>query len=157
RLNPNNAEAYDSRGEIYASKGDYRRAIADYNEALRLDLRLESAANHRTIAAEKLAKEHGLDVPAELNVKLEAAVAAPEKLAEPNGKELASAKIPEQSNGDQNISITKDNNSSLKSQSESGPPRDAQAQKSKTKHRHSANHGRKFYDDLLRMLRVRGY
>src|SRR5262249_20240847 len=150
RLNPNNAEAYDSRGEIYASKGDYRRAIADYNEALRRDLRLESAANHRSIAAERLAQEHGLDVPAELNVKLEAAVAAPEKGAEPNGRELASAKIPGPSNGDQNISITKDNNAGLKSQSESGSHHDDQAQKSKTRHRHSASGVKRFYNDLVR-------
>lgn len=163
RLNPNNAEAYDSRGEVYASKGDYTRAIADYNEALRLDLRLESAANHRTAAAEKLAKETGSATPAEPEVKLAGAVVRPEKEPEPKGTELAAAKIPEHTSGDpqvnkdQNISITKDQSASLKSASENGACRDARAQKCKTKRHNSANRGGRFYDDLARMLHIRGF
>ena len=156
-LNPNNAEAYDSRGEVYASKGDYARAMADYNEALRLDQKLESAAKHRTIVAEKLTKEHGLDVPAEPQVKLEVAVATPEKQAEPNGRELTSAKIPEPTDRDQHIPVPKDTSASSKSPPESGACRDGQTQKCRTKRRNSAKRERRFYDDLLHMLHVRGY
>jgi tetratricopeptide (TPR) repeat protein len=158
-LSPNNAEAYDSRGEVYASKGNYARAISDYNEALRLDLKLESAANHRTVAAEKLAKEAGSDNAAEAQIRLAEAVVAPQKEPEPKGTELASAKIPEQNNGDartgrdEDNSMTKNINASSKIPSESGPHRDAQAQKSKTRRRHSASGVRRFYDDLVHMFR----
>jgi tetratricopeptide (TPR) repeat protein len=158
-LDPNNAEAYDSRGEVYASKGDYAHAIADYNEALRLDLRLESAANHRTIAAEKLAQEAGSDIAAEAKVRLAESVAAPEKEPEPNRTELASAKSLEQTDGnerasrDQAASIAKDSGASSKSQPEIGPHHDTRAQKSKTRRRHSASGVRGLYDDLARMFR----
>ena len=36
RLDPKNAEAYESRGEAYESKDEHDKAIADYNEAIRL-------------------------------------------------------------------------------------------------------------------------
>jgi tetratricopeptide (TPR) repeat protein len=158
-LDPNNAEAYDSRGEVYASKGDYARAIADYNEALRLDLRLESAANHRTIAAEKLAQESGSDIAAEAKIRLAEAVAAPEKEPEPNRTELASAKGLEQTDGNEQSSrdraaaATSDSGASSKSQPESGPHHDARAQKSKMRRRHSVSGARRLYDDLARMFR----
>jgi tetratricopeptide (TPR) repeat protein len=163
RLNPNFAEAYDGRGEVYASKGDYARAIADYNEALRLDLKLESAANHRTIAAEKLAQQNSLSIPAQPKADLAAAVAAPVKEPEPKGTELVSAKGPEQTSGDeqtkkdQDISTTKDSNASSQSQVESQPCGGVQGQKCRTRRRHSASHSRRFYDDLARLFRGQRY
>jgi tetratricopeptide (TPR) repeat protein len=171
-LNRNFAEAYDSRGEVHASKGDYTRAIADYNEALRLDLKLESAANHRTIAAEKLAQETGSEVPAEPKLNLAGAVAAPEKEPapgaepkqpkepEPKETQLASATIPEPANGsgqaskDQNVSITKESDASSKSQAESRPCGGTNARKCKPRRRHSASATRRWYDDLARMFRA---
>ena len=40
RLNPNDAEAYYSRGCEYFEKGDHDRAIADFTEAIRLNPKL---------------------------------------------------------------------------------------------------------------------
>jgi tetratricopeptide (TPR) repeat protein len=37
RNDPNNALAYNGRGNIYKEKGDLDRAMSDYNEAIRLD------------------------------------------------------------------------------------------------------------------------
>jgi tetratricopeptide (TPR) repeat protein len=164
-LDPNFAEAYDGRGEVYASKGDYTRAIADYDAALRLDLRLESAANHRTIAAEKLAQESGSAAPAEPKADLAGAVAAPdkaaapEKLAEPKGTALASVAIPEPAKEDertkrnQDVSITKNSDASPAGQTES-PSCGAHAHKCNARRRHSARRPRRFYDDLVRMFRT---
>jgi tetratricopeptide (TPR) repeat protein len=189
-LDPSFAAAYDSRGEVYANKGDYTRAIADYNEALRLDLRLESAANHRTIAAEKLAQENGAAAPAEPKADLAVAaadpekaagpekpaepkgiaapekvaeskgIAAPEKEAEPKGTALASVAIQELAKGEeqteknQEVSITKNGDAGLASQTESRQCGGAQAQKCRVRRRHSARRPRRFYDDLVRMFRA---
>jgi tetratricopeptide (TPR) repeat protein len=37
RLAPNNADAYNNRGNAYYKKGDYDRAIADFEAGLRID------------------------------------------------------------------------------------------------------------------------
>jgi len=37
RLDPDYAEAYDSRGSVHYFMGDHDKALADYNEAIRLD------------------------------------------------------------------------------------------------------------------------
>jgi tetratricopeptide (TPR) repeat protein len=44
---PNNAEAYNDRGNAYYNKGEYDRAIADLNEAIRLDPNFVWAYNNR--------------------------------------------------------------------------------------------------------------
>ena len=36
KLEPNDANWYDSRGEVYLNKGDYDRAIAEYERALQI-------------------------------------------------------------------------------------------------------------------------
>jgi tetratricopeptide (TPR) repeat protein len=156
-LDPNYAEAYDNRGEAYAGKGEYTRAIADYNEALRLDLKLESAAKHRTIAAEKLAKESGSETPAEPKAKLEEAVAVPEKESAPVGKESTSASLPEQTTKDQAIPITEHRIANPKNQSEIGPCRSAREPGCKMKRRNSATRAKSFYDNFVRMFHARGY
>jgi hypothetical protein len=123
---------------------------------------LESAAIHRTIAAEKLAQATGSEIPAEPKVNLAGAVAAPEKEPEPKGTELASAKIPErtggdeQASGDQALSISKNSNASSNSQPESQPC-GAHAQKCGARRRHSAKRPRRFYDGFVSMFRAQRY
>jgi tetratricopeptide (TPR) repeat protein len=47
RLDPDNAIAYEERGNAYASKGDYDRAIADFNQAIRINPDYVAAYNNR--------------------------------------------------------------------------------------------------------------
>ena len=47
RLDPNDASAYNNRGNAYFNKGDYDRAIADYTQAIRLDPNDAVAYNSR--------------------------------------------------------------------------------------------------------------
>jgi tetratricopeptide (TPR) repeat protein len=156
-IDPNYAEAFDSRGEVYASRGDYVHAIADYNEALRLDLRLESAAKHRTMAAERLANESGSDTPAQPAIKLEAAVAIPEKEAAPTVREAAFAAPAEQTNKDQGSSITKDRIGKPKNQPESMPCHGSPTQRCRIGRHKSGSRARNFYDDFVHIFRVRRY
>ena len=44
---PNNARAYNNRGNIYAKKGDYVRALIDFDQAVRIDPRFGDAYNNR--------------------------------------------------------------------------------------------------------------
>jgi len=48
--NPNNAEAYNNRGNAYAKKGDYDKAISDFTEAIRLEPNLALAYSNRSLA-----------------------------------------------------------------------------------------------------------
>jgi tetratricopeptide (TPR) repeat protein len=50
RLNPQYADAYNSRGLAYRNKGDYDRAIADCTEAIRLNPQYADAYNNRGLA-----------------------------------------------------------------------------------------------------------
>jgi tetratricopeptide (TPR) repeat protein len=156
-LDPNYAEAFDSRGEVYASMGDYVHAIADYNEALRLDLKLESAAKHRTIAAERLASKSSPDTPAQPETKLEAAVAVPEKGTAPDVREAAFATLPEQANKDQPSAIAKDRTGNQKNQRESIACGGSGAQKCRTRRPNPEGRARSFYDDFVQIFHVRRY
>jgi tetratricopeptide (TPR) repeat protein len=49
-------DPYYNRGIAYHYKGDFDRAIADFDEALRLDPNLESAAENKKRALAELAK-----------------------------------------------------------------------------------------------------
>lgn len=43
RIDPNNAFAFDQRGEAWRAKGDIKRALADFKQALRIDPNFSAA------------------------------------------------------------------------------------------------------------------
>jgi tetratricopeptide (TPR) repeat protein len=49
RLDPNNAAAYNNRGDSYAKLGQYEKAIEDFDEAIRLDPNYANAYHNRGI------------------------------------------------------------------------------------------------------------
>ncbi len=57
RLNPQNAHAYNKRGETYGQLGKYKRAIEDYDEAIRLNPQLASAFANRAVAYTYLGRD----------------------------------------------------------------------------------------------------
>jgi len=54
RLHPDDASAFNSRGNAYARNGNLYRAIADYNEAIRLKPNFAAAFCNRGLARQKL-------------------------------------------------------------------------------------------------------
>jgi len=59
RLHPDDASAFNSRGNAYAHKGNLYRAIADYNAAIRLKPNYAQAFCNRGLARQKL--NNGVD------------------------------------------------------------------------------------------------
>lgn len=55
-LNPNYAEAYNSRGEAHSKLGDKQEAIKDYNQAIALDPKFAAAYSNRGAIYYKLGK-----------------------------------------------------------------------------------------------------
>jgi serine/threonine-protein kinase len=50
RLNPDNAEAYRSRGDAYYEEDDYASAIEDYSKAIELDPNNVYAYHRRNVS-----------------------------------------------------------------------------------------------------------
>ncbi len=50
QLNPEDATAYNNRGNVYADLKDYQKAISDYNEAIRLNPEYADAYYNRGVA-----------------------------------------------------------------------------------------------------------
>ena len=53
-LDPNDAEAYNNRGNSYRDLGQYQRAIEDYDKAIELDPNDAEAPTHRQRALRAL-------------------------------------------------------------------------------------------------------
>ena len=53
-LDPNDAEAYNNRGNSYSDLGQYQRAIEDYDKAIELDPDYAEARIHRQRALRAL-------------------------------------------------------------------------------------------------------
>ena len=49
-LDPNRANAFDSRGEVKSKLGDYKGAISDFNKAVELDPNLTAPYFNRGLA-----------------------------------------------------------------------------------------------------------
>ena len=49
KINPNNAEAYNNRGNVKKDLQDWAGALADYNQALEINPRYAYACNNRGI------------------------------------------------------------------------------------------------------------
>lgn len=49
-INPNDAQAYNNRGEAYFHKGNYDQAISDSNKAIELDPNSDQAYANRALA-----------------------------------------------------------------------------------------------------------
>jgi hypothetical protein len=56
RLDPQDAKAYDNRGNAYASLGQYERAIQDYDEAIRINPQNAIAYYNRGLTYAELGK-----------------------------------------------------------------------------------------------------
>jgi lipoprotein NlpI len=50
KLDPENKEAFNIRGNAYCHKGDFDRAIADYDQAIRIDFDYEEAHSNHGVA-----------------------------------------------------------------------------------------------------------
>ncbi|MBE9183453.1 SUMF1/EgtB/PvdO family nonheme iron enzyme [Microcoleus sp. LEGE 07076] len=50
RLDPNNPDGWNNRGNAYYKLGEYESAIADYNQALNLNPNLQGVAHNRDVA-----------------------------------------------------------------------------------------------------------
>jgi tetratricopeptide (TPR) repeat protein len=67
-LDPMHGVAYFNRGNAEQAEGDYDGAVVDYNEALRVDPKLGSAAIQRVFALERLVKRSASNTTTQANI-----------------------------------------------------------------------------------------